>query len=158
MYVGVSLTLVLSMVLMVSPPDVSWETQPFDPDSKIITDACDTELLCSQCIPKLPAGFNFIKNFKIDGQGGAKDKIEYSYVLTNGTQYLINLCAKTGNADGIVMTLYDGNRNRMVASKAGEQYVTAMSFTCNATGIYYIQYTFDGSASFCAGSTLSFKR
>lgn len=122
------------------------------------TAQCNSEALSNQCIPKLAAGFNFLKSYKIDGEGGAKDKVEYSYVFTKGTQYMINICAPNQPTDGIVVTLYDSNRNKVATSKVNGQYISAIAYPCNATGIYYIQYTFDGSSTYCGGSALGFKR
>ncbi|HOO10219.1 MAG TPA: hypothetical protein PKW06_09790 [Cyclobacteriaceae bacterium] len=119
---------------------------------------CDADNLSNACIPKLSGGFNFLKSYKIDGQGGAKDKIEYSYVFTKGTQYMINLCAGGNGPDGLVVTLYDSKRNLVASSKVNGQFISAIAYPCNATGIYYIQYTFDGSATYCGGSAMGFKR
>lgn len=107
---------------------------------------CNAEDLSNDCIPKLASGFNFLKSYKIDGGGGSKDKVEYSYVFTKGTQYMINICAPGQPTDGIVVTLYDSNRNKVASSKINGQFISAIAFPCNATGIYYIQYTFDGSS------------
>jgi len=122
------------------------------------TAQCNADALINQCIPKLAAGFNFLKSYKIDGEGGAKDKVEYSYVFTKGTQYMINICAPNQPTDGIVVTLYDSNRNKVATSKVNGQFISAIAYPCNATGIYYIQYTFDGSSTYCGGSALGFKR
>lgn len=119
---------------------------------------CDAENFSNACIPKLAAGFNFLKSYKIDGEGGAKDKVEYSYVFTKGTQYMINLCAAGAATDGIVVSLFDSNRNKVATSKINGQFITAIAYPCNATGIYYIQYTFDGGGAKCGGSALGFKR
>lgn len=119
---------------------------------------CDAEPYTSGCIPKLASGFNFLKSYKIDGHGGSKTKVEYSYVFTKGTQYMINVCATGESTDGIVVSLYDSNRNKLVSSKVNDQYISAIAYPCNTTGIYYIQYTFDESTEFCGGSALGFKR
>jgi hypothetical protein len=119
---------------------------------------CNAENLSNQCIPKLATGFNFLKSYKVDGAGGSKDKVEYSYVFTKGTQYMINICATAQPTDGIIVSLYDSNRNKVASSKINGQYIAAIAYPCNATGIYYIQYTFDGSATYCGGSALGFKR
>jgi len=119
---------------------------------------CNAEDLSNQCIPKLSSGFNFLKSYKVDGAGGSKEKVEYSYVFTKGTQYMINICAPTQPTDGIIVSLYDSNRNKVASSKINGQYIAAIAYPCNATGIYYIQYTFDGSATYCGGSALGFKR
>lgn len=119
---------------------------------------CNSEALSNDCIPKLASGFNFLKSYKVDGNGGEKSRIEYSYVFTKGTQYMINICAPSQPTDGIVVTLFDSKRNKVATSKIDGQYIAAIAFPCNATGIYYIQYTFDGSAAYCGGSALGFKR
>lgn len=119
---------------------------------------CDADNLSNACIPKLSSGFNFLKSYKIDGDGGNKDKVEYSYVFTKGTQYMINLCAEGNSPDGLVVSLYDSKRNKVASSKVNDQFISAIAYPCNATGIYYIQYTFDGSATYCGGSALGFKR
>lgn len=117
---------------------------------------CDSEALSNQCIPKLAAGFNFLKSYKIEK--GAKEVVEYSYVFTKGTQYMINICASGAETDGIVVSLFDSNRNKVATSKVNGQFISAIAYPCNTTGIYYIQYSFDGSTSYCGGSALGFKR
>ena len=117
---------------------------------------CNSEALSTQCIPKLATGFNFLKSYKIEKK--EKDYVEYSYVFTKGTQYMINICAGGQNTDGIVVSLFDSNRNKVASSKINGQFISAIAYPCNTTGIYYIQYTFDGSTSYCGGSALGFKR
>ncbi len=117
---------------------------------------CNAEALSTQCIPKLAAGFNFLKSYKVEK--GAKDFVEYSYVFTKGTQYMINICAAGTSTDGIVVSLFDSNRNKVASSKVNGQFISAIAYPCNTTGIYYIQYTFDGSTGYCGGSALGFKR
>lgn len=123
-----------------------------------ISAQCDAENLSSECIPKLANGFNFLKSYKIDGDKGAKDKVEYSYVFLKGTQYMINICAPSQPTDGIIVSLYDQNRKKVASSKIDNQYISAIAYPCNATGVYYIQYTFEKPTSFCGGSALGFKR
>lgn len=117
---------------------------------------CNAETLSTQCIPKLASGFNFLKSYKVEKAG--KDYVEYSYVFTKGTQYMINVCASEQNSDGIVVTLYDSKRNKVASNKVDDQYIAAIAYPCNSTGIYYIQYTFDDTTIACGGSALGFKR
>ncbi|MBN8578632.1 MAG: hypothetical protein KF775_09405 [Cyclobacteriaceae bacterium] len=117
---------------------------------------CNSESLATSCIPKLANGFNFLKSYKVDGL--AKDKVEYSYVFTQGTQYMINLCANGNPPDGIVVAIFDKERNKVASSKINGQAAAAIAYSCNATGIYYIQYTFDEPSAHCGGSALGFKR
>lgn len=123
-----------------------------------ITAQCNTEVYTDQCIPKLASGFNFLKSYPIDGDGGGKSKVEYSYVFTKGTQYMINICADGAETDGIVVTLYDSNRQEKVSSFVNGSYISAIAYPCTATGIYYITFTFKNSANHCGGSVLGFKR
>src|SRR5687768_11568692 len=117
---------------------------------------CNSESFSNLCIPKLSSGFNFLKSYKVEKAG--KDYVEYSYVFTKGTQYMINVCASEQNPDGIVVTLYDSKRNKVASNKVDDQYIAAIAYPCNSTGIYYIQYTFDNTAIACGGSALGFKR
>lgn len=119
---------------------------------------CSSEQLTDACIPKLQDGYTFLKSYQIDGQDGAKNKVEYSYVFTKGAQYMINICAEGQSTDGIVVTLYDSNRKKMVSSLVNGQYISAIAYPCNNTGIYYITFTFDESNKYCGGSVLGFKR
>ncbi len=117
---------------------------------------CNAETLSTQCIPKLAEGFNFLKSYKIEK--GAKPYVEYSYVFTKGTQYMINICAGGQTPNGIVVSLFDSNRNKVASSKVNGQYISAIAYPCNTTGIYYIQYSFDDTSTDCGGSALGFKR
>lgn len=119
---------------------------------------CDPEKYSNTCIPKLSDGFNFLKSYKVDGQGGSREKVEYSYVLTSGTQYMINVCAEGTNTDGIVVSLYDSRRKKVGSNVHNGEKLSAFIYPCNTTGIYYITYTFEGSTNFCGGSALGFKR
>jgi hypothetical protein len=121
-----------------------------------LLEQCNSESLANECVPKLSTGFNFLKSYKVDGT--AKDKVEYSYVFTKGTQYMINLCSNGTPPDGIVVNILDKDRNKIASSKISGQFVSAINFPCNATGIYYIQYTFEDPSGHCGGSALGFKR
>ncbi|MDH5380324.1 MAG: hypothetical protein OEW75_05715, partial [Cyclobacteriaceae bacterium] len=92
---------------------------------------CNPETHTNDCIPKLSSGFNFLKSYNVDGQKGAKDKVEYSYVFTKGTQYMINVCGPGGSNDGIIINLYDSKRNLVGSSVLNGQQLTAFVYPCN---------------------------
>jgi len=119
---------------------------------------CDAGSISDQCIPKLQDGFNFVKSYQIDGAGGSKTKVEYSYVFAKGTQYMINICSEASDTDGIVVSLFNSSRKRVTTSNANGKLFSAIAYPCNATGIYYITFTFEGSAKHCGGAVLGFKR
>ena len=119
---------------------------------------CDADEHAEACIPQLKEGFNFVKSYAIDGDGGNKAKVEYSYVFAKGTQYFINICSGEAETDGIVVSLYDSSRKLVSTSDANGKLYSAIAYPCNATGIYYITFTFKGSANHCGGAVLGFKR
>ena len=117
---------------------------------------CNSEELSNKCIPKLSTGFNFLKSYKIEK--GGKDYVEYSYVFTKGTQYMINLCANGTPTDGLTVSILDKNRKVVASSKINDQFLAGISYPCNASGIYYLQYTFEEPSSHCGGSAMGFRR
>jgi len=122
------------------------------------TAQCNPDSYSEQCITKLPDSFTFLKSFKIDGENGAKKKIEYSYVFSKDTQYSINICADGAETDGIVVSMYDSNRKRVMTNYINGNFYAGIQYPCKATGIYYITFTFEGSSNYCGGSILGFKR
>ena len=118
---------------------------------------CDADKYVNECIPKLSDGFNYLKSYKIDGLKGDRDKVEYSYVFTKGTQYMISLCSGA-NAGDVVVDLYDSQRNKVASSMVDGKLASLISFPCRATGIYYLSFRFNESSEFCAASALGFRR
>jgi hypothetical protein len=119
---------------------------------------CSADEKANACISKLQEGFTFLKTFKVDGQGGAKAKVEYSYVFSKDTQYFLNICNDGESTDGIVVTMYDSKRQVVSTNFNKGKFYPGLIFPCGATGIYYITFTFDGSQNYCGGSVLGFKR
>ena len=123
-----------------------------------ITAQCNPSGFSQECISKIQDGFIFVKSFNVDGQQGAKQKVEYSYVMTKDTQYFMNICTAESDTDGIVVTIYDSKRNPVSTNYANGKFFPALIFECKATGIYYITYTFRESKNHCGGSILAFKK
>lgn len=119
---------------------------------------CDPTAHTGACIPQLADGFNFVKSYEINGEGGAKEKNEFSYVFARGTQYFLNICAEGEETDGIIVNLYDSNRKKVGTSYANGSFNKGIIYPCNTTGIYYITFTFEGSKNYCGGAVLGFKR
>lgn len=117
---------------------------------------CNNDELVSASVTGLTPGYHMLKSYKITGERDL-EKVEFSYVLTKGTQYMLNLKDKNA-APATVVTLYDASRNKIATNKVSGTIVPAIAFSCGATGIYYITYTFEASTERCAGSTLGFKR
>ncbi|MBR9998760.1 MAG: hypothetical protein KFF73_07305 [Cyclobacteriaceae bacterium] len=119
---------------------------------------CDFNKQSQRCIKDLHDGFIYIKSFEVDGLNGGKEKIEYSYVMTRDTQYYLNICTPESNPDGIIVTIYDSQRNAVSSNFADGKFYEALIFQCSATGIYYLTFTFNDSKNFCGSSVLAFKK
>jgi hypothetical protein len=120
---------------------------------------CNPDEQIEKCVPKLLDGFNFIKSYKVDGEGGAKQKVEYSYVFAKGLQYNLNLCVPAATIKGVRMTLYDSNRKPVSSNFMDGKYYDKIIYPCGATGIYYITFTFEeGADAYCGGAVLGFKK
>ena len=119
---------------------------------------CDPNANARTCIPMMADGYTLIKSFEIDDNNKEKEKVEYSYVFTKGTKYLINVCGNDGTADGVIITVYDKYRNQVASSQVNGNAAQAIAVTCKATGIYYLTYTFQQTSAHCAGSNIGFKR
>ncbi len=119
---------------------------------------CSSGAKANACISTLQEGFKFLKTFKVDGQGGAKTKVEYSYVFSKDTKYFLNICNDGAETDGIVVTMYDSKRQMVSTNFNKGKIYPGLIYTCNATGIYYITFTFQESQNHCGGSVLGFKR
>ncbi len=119
---------------------------------------CNSEQFANACVPKLAEnGFNFLKTYKINGE---KDltKVEYSYVFTKGTQYMVAIADQSQGDNAIMVTIYDSERRKVASNKVKGNLLSGMIYPCNATGIYYLQYTFEGPSERCGGSALGFKK
>lgn len=116
---------------------------------------CNADELSSTSIKKLADGFNFLKSYKVSGEGN-KEMVEYSYVFTKGTQYMVTL-SDQNDANSIVVTIFDSERRKVATNRVNGNILSGIAYPCNATGIYYLQYTFEGGPR-CGGSALGFRK
>lgn len=122
---------------------------------------CDADKFMDNCNAKLANGYNFLKSFAIDaaktGNGG---KVEYSYVFSKDSNYLMTLCGKEGDAKKLVITLFDASRKELGSNfdSKSNTFFPAFAYKCSATGVYYLSFAYPQGQSECAGSVLGFKR
>lgn len=120
---------------------------------------CETEPFVQEALNFLKEkNFNFLKSYKIDGQKGANKEVEYSYVFSTGTTYMIFVNNGRKNAEGVIITVEDAERNEIAKSFVGDTYVPAVQIICNRTGIYYLRFTLVDKKHDCAAAVLGFKR
>lgn len=117
---------------------------------------CNSSEIIDLCVPNLPNGFVFLKGYEVNGKQDQLEILEYSYPFAKGTDYMINLCPQAG-VEGLVVTLYNHKRVEMATNVIDGQFATAIVFSCQTTGLYYITYTFDKSSSDCGGFVIGLK-
>jgi hypothetical protein len=112
-----------------------------------------TEIATNECIKKIPAGFNFLKGYPVTFDG--KEYVEYSYVLTSGTNYILKLCKQQGS--DVKLIIMDGSRNVVGSNFVDGTLLSVISYPCRATSIYYIRIL-AGEPGFCGSCLLAFNR
>lgn len=118
---------------------------------------CDSEIYTSQALKTLTTGFTFVKAYKVDGKEGTRKQIEYTCVMNKDNSYMMRVSSKDGAANGIIVTLYDAQRNELAINQISNKSFVGWTFKCGATGVYYITFTFKDSPSYCGGAVLGFK-
>jgi len=118
---------------------------------------CNPEMYSLNGIEKLKEGYIYLKSYNIDGINGTRDKIEYTVVFSKDTNYLLNICTESNNADGIILSIYNSNRELVISNGINNALKSSFEFKCGLTGIYYLTFTFQESRKYCGGCILAFK-
>ena len=114
---------------------------------------CDDEGFLDKCSGELK-DFTFVKSFESSG------KQEFSYVFSKDHNYLLTVCDQVTGGGRMVVSLYDRNHKLILTSynKATKKYYPSVGYKCTATGVYYIETSFDENAKGCGVSILGFKK
>src|SRR6478735_9711056 len=93
-----------------------------------------------ECVAKVNGGYTFLKSYQIATTG---DKVEYSYVFSKETNYMLMMC-NGGTNQNTIVTLYDSNRKLIATNydKVNNKIFPAIVYQCKATGIYYMTFSF----------------
>jgi hypothetical protein len=127
--------------------------------SKTMT--CDSKIYKDKCIKEMPEGFTFLKSYTLDGQSGNKRKIEFSYIMSKGGKYMVQIASGHPQNKGTFVRIMDSNRREISGATSYQKgrYYPGIQYTCTATGIYYLEFNYNNEATaFCAGAVLSLKR
>ncbi|MDX2189925.1 MAG: hypothetical protein SFY32_08685 [Bacteroidota bacterium] len=114
---------------------------------------CNTDPLVQKCSGKL-GDFTFLKVYKIEKGGG--EQVEYSYVFSGNTSYILSMCDDKGTDIAIEVSLFDSNRKLVSTNKLNGKVYPAITYNCKTTGIYYMTYS--NAESGCGVSVLGFKK
>lgn len=119
---------------------------------------CSASKWKSKCIQGLADGFTFIKSYDLDGgRAGADGSIEYSFVFSKGTIYMINTLNSLGESKNVVVELFDPAHKKLATNLRGGQYYP-LGYQCATTGVHYMKFTFKDAKDKCGISVLGFKR
>lgn len=121
---------------------------------------CEAEKYTDKLIEKLPDGYAFLKSYKIDGENGNKNKMEFPYIFSKDSNYMITMANKEAEIKGVVLTLYDSNRKPVATNMdpSSKKYYSGVSYKCASTGVYYLTFSFESTKDYCAAAVLGFKR
>ncbi|MDX2196068.1 MAG: hypothetical protein NW207_06595 [Cytophagales bacterium] len=115
---------------------------------------CNPDPMIQKCSGKL-GEFTFLKVYKIDN-GKPGEPVEFSYVFSGNTNYMISLCDDKGTDTGVEISLFDSNRKLVSTNKLNGKVFPAITYSCKTTGIYYMTYTLADVN--CGVSVLGFKK
>ncbi len=119
--------------------------------------SADAQCKSDECVGKLSEGFTFLKSYQIQIPASS-DQVEYSYVFSKETNYMLVLC-NGGTTSNTIVTLYDSNRKIIATNydKANNKVFPAIVYQCKATGIYYMKFSFLNKPE-CSVGVLAFKK
>ncbi len=121
---------------------------------------CDDESFLDNCAAKLD-GNTFLKAYKIKSSEAKDGKgIEYSYVLSKGKSYKLTVCNDNSSGGKMIVQLFNRSRKLIASSfdRKSKRFYPALGYTCTATGVYYLKFTFQGEGDGCGVSVLGFKK
>jgi len=118
---------------------------------------CNPDALASKCNANL-GPFTFLKSYKIDPTKAVNNTIEYSYVFSKDTQYLLMVC-EAGESKDVVVTLYDQTRKELATNldKKTNKVLPGIGYKCGATGVYYMSFQIKNPSA-CGLSVLGFQK
>lgn len=121
---------------------------------------CDANGLKSKCTSQLASGFTYIKSYPLEeGKVNDKGEIEYSFVFSKGTIYMLTFANSMGSASGIEITLFDPTHKKIASNfDAGSGDFFPLGYKCTSTGVHYMTFKFKDGTPPCGLSILGFKR
>jgi hypothetical protein len=119
--------------------------------------ACDPEDLLKKYAGALDQ-YVFIKSFPVE-VSAKDDKAQYSYVLSRGIDYRIVVGDNNDNQH-MVVNLLDRNKKLIATNylKSSKKFYPTISYVCSATGVYYVEVSFEGEKKGCGINILGFKK
>lgn len=123
-----------------------------------LSNQCDPEELLKKHASSLDE-YVFIKSFPIE-TSKSDDVAQYSYVLSRGINYRIVVCDEDVAGKKMTVSLYDRNKKLIATNylKSKKKFFGTINYVCSATGVYYIEASFEGQKNGCGLNILGFKK
>ena len=74
--------------------------------------ACNTKAFTDAAINKLPRGYTFLKAYPIDGRGGSRKSVRYSYIFSKNSTYTVRLKNSHPKNVGVRVTIMNSRRKK----------------------------------------------
>lgn len=119
---------------------------------------CDTNKLMETCASELD-DYVYIKSFDISTKK-EEDKVEYSYVLSRDVTYRIITCEMDVEKRAMIINLFD-RAHKLIASnylKSSKKIIPILNYQCSATGVYYVEASFERKNGGCGINIIGFKK
>lgn len=118
------------------------------------TDAedCEDEDFLDECAEVID-GYKFLKANKISIEDDGE--VEYKSVFSKGSTYMLTAC--NGGGGSMKVTLYDRNKKKVMSNLIQSKYYPAVTYPCQATGVYYLKYEFTAGSG-CGVGIIGFKK
>lgn len=124
-----------------------------------VSGQCDTDMFLDQCASGLGT-YNYIKSFSVNVAPRKKAIPEYSYVFSKGSTYMLIVCDQNMSGGKMIVSLYDRGHNFIASTydEKANKYYSDLLYSCEATGVYYIRATFEGTKGGCGMCILGFDK
>ncbi len=119
---------------------------------------CNADLFSEKSMRSISPGFMYEKSYRLDGKGGAKNKLEFTCILTKDTNYQFTMSTKDGGSENMTFNLLDSRRNVVATNYVNEKFFNTLTFRCKSTGLYFLSFTFADNSSFCGAAVMAFRR
>jgi len=119
---------------------------------------CNTDAFIDKCAEDL-MDYTYVRLFDVNSTKN-KNKTEYSVIFNKDHEYLLIICSGSNSDKKMIVDLLDRNKKLIQSSfiKQRKLHVTKIAFKCTATGVYYIESSFEDNAENCGVVVLGFKK
>ncbi|MDH3710783.1 MAG: hypothetical protein OER04_12885 [Cyclobacteriaceae bacterium] len=122
----------------------------------------DTQAQCTSntndalCIERISQNNTFVKSYKLNHR--VHSNKEFSSVLAKDTHYYLNLCEDGQVSTNVVINVYNTKRKLIASNQTKNTILPELTFECQKTGVYYLEFKANPGAADCGIGALSFRR